>query len=199
MNQQPNGTNLELQRIVRMLDRAVELAHEAELTGSVADRSQAAVRNYNNILKHLADRGEVPASLFAPLPDDASMSDVGISSAQLAEYLRAGLPEPAQEQDRKMRIERNFTIGNLNLGGGDKDELSEMIRERLSEWFGEARPATAGEPEQRAESAEPSPSPTASPGPGHTGDTPASRRALPTQQARVEEMGAEQPGAEIRR
>ncbi len=119
MSDEPNGQNLELQRIVRMLDKAVEWIQEAELTGTPADRtgrSAAAVRNYNATLRHVTASGLAPAALFAPLPDDASLTDVGISSAQLAEYLRAGLPEPLQVSPKGPSISRNLTINSLKLG-----------------------------------------------------------------------------------
>src|SRR5205807_1107934 len=116
---------LELQRLVRMLDRAVEMVHDAELMGNLADRSVAAVRNYNATVRHVTASGLAPAELFAPLPDDASLTDVGISSAQLAEYLRVGLPEPLQGREKEPNIARTLSIGNLILNPGeDKDDLA---------------------------------------------------------------------------
>ncbi len=196
MTQPANGTTLELQRIVRMLDKTAEMAQDAELTGNMGDRSAAATRTFNATLKHLADTGEVSVAIFAPLPEDASMTDVGLSSAQLAEYLRAGLPEEAQAPAKSPLVSRNLTIGNLNLGGGgDKDDISEMIREHLAEWFGEAKPRAADSATEGAAAAEPgaAASGSSAPAPGE----PAARRALPSQ-ARVEELQAQPQRAEAR-
>ena len=61
---------------------------------------------------------------------------MGISSAQLAEYLRAGLPEPLQVSPKGPSISRNLTINSLKLGAGeDKDELTRMyIRATRDLW-----------------------------------------------------------------
>lgn len=187
--------------MVRMLDKAVAWVQEAELTGAAADRSgrsAAAVRNYNATLRHVTTSGLAPAALFAPLPEDASLTDVGISSAQLAEYLRAGLPEPLQEAQQAPSFNRSLIVGNLNLGAGeDKDELARMVREYLAEHLGEARPdATAGQPSEGAQSASSQPADTGAESPGGAASAP--RRALPSQQARVEELQSE-PQAQARR
>lgn len=186
-----------------MLDKAVEWIQEAELTGAPADRagrSAAAVRNYNATLRHVTASGLAPAALFAPLPDDANLTDVGISSAQLAEYLRAGLPEPLQEAHKGPTLNRNLIVGNLNLGAGeDKDELGRMVREYLTEHLGEARPgATAGQPSEGAQPAQSQPADTSAASSAGGAAASASRRALPSQQARVEELQSE-PQAQARR
>src|SRR4051794_874287 len=90
MNQEPEA---ELRRIVRMLEKTAKLAQDASLTGSLAGGKDFAIRSYNSVLQHLSQSGEVPAALFQPLADSASIDDVGFASAQLAEYLREGLPE----------------------------------------------------------------------------------------------------------
>src|SRR4051812_12114777 len=113
MTQAANGTALELKRIVRMLDRAVEMAQDAELTGSLSEKSAAAVRSYNSIVTHLLSTAQISTALFEPLPADANLTDVAMASAQLAECLRAGLPEEEQHERRG-----GLVIGNLNLGGG---------------------------------------------------------------------------------
>src|SRR5436309_12574954 len=110
MNREPNGQSLELQRIVRMLDKTVEMVQDSELTGSPGERSAAAIHSFNATVWHVTDAGLAPASLFAPLPDDATLTDVGISSAQLAEYLRVGLPEELREKEKEPIISRMLSI-----------------------------------------------------------------------------------------
>jgi hypothetical protein len=196
MTQRPDDNTIEIRRIVRMLDRTVEMAHDAELTGSLAERSTAAVRSYNTTVRHLIDTGQAPAALFAPLPDDANLTDVAVSSAQLAEYLRAGLPEDEQAPAHGPSISRNLNIGVIKYGG-DSDELGEMIREHLAEWFGQAKPQeTPAAGEQEASGAAGTPA-------GATAQASAepaagARRALPAQGARVEEMRTEGQGAGVR-
>ena len=44
MSETQNGTIVELQRIVRMLDKTAEMCQDAELTGTLGDRSAVAVQ-----------------------------------------------------------------------------------------------------------------------------------------------------------
>jgi hypothetical protein len=192
MTQPANGNTLELKRIVRMLETTVEMAQDAELTGSLSEKSAAAVRSYNTMVNHLISTGQIPTALFAPLPADANLTDVAMTSAQLAEYLKAGLPAEEQERSIGSKIERNFSIGVLNLGSGDKDELSQMIRDHLAEHFGEPKQSSASDETESAPAAESAPHANPQPSAGQR------RAALPSQ-ARVEELSAEAPRAEARR
>src|SRR5260370_27494810 len=76
-----------------MRDGTVRIAENASLTGSMGGGKEFAARSYNAILQHLTDRGEIPPALFIRLPENVSFDEVGVASAQLAEYLRDGLPE----------------------------------------------------------------------------------------------------------
>src|SRR5438132_7848873 len=123
MTQEPNGNNTELRRIVRMLEKTASMAEHASLTGSMSGGKEFAARSYNSVVEHLASIGEVPAGLFPPLPADASLDAAGIASAQLAEYLRAGLPEPEQQQGGAA-----LGNGNIIVNMGGLSELGEMVR-----------------------------------------------------------------------
>src|SRR5712691_2306694 len=93
MSNETNDHSAELRRIVRMLEKTASMAEHASLTGSMGGGKEVAVRSYNSVVEHLASIGEIPAGLFPPLPADANLDSAGIVSAQLAEYLQAGLPE----------------------------------------------------------------------------------------------------------
>jgi hypothetical protein len=196
MSEQPNGNTLELKRIVRMLETTIEMAQDASMTGSLAEKSVAAVRTYNKTVNHLLSTGEISSALFGPLPDDATLTDVAMSSAQLAEYLRAGLPEEGERAPRAGAVmERSFSVGVLNLGG-DKDELSQMIRDHLAEFLGQAKQDDA-QPEAESTSAGAATAAGAAP-PNHGPAAGTRRSALPPQ-ARVEELQPEGQAAEARR
>src|SRR5437660_5774614 len=96
MSNEPNDHSAELRRIVRMLEKTASMAEHASLTGSMGGGKEVAVRSYNSVVDHLGSIGEIPTGLFPPLPADANLDSVGIASAQLAEYLSAGLPQPEQ-------------------------------------------------------------------------------------------------------
>src|SRR4029078_11349331 len=102
----------ELRRVIRMLERTVKMAEGASLTGAMSSGKEFAVRSYNSTVQHLTNTGEVPPGLFAPLPEDANLDAVGIASAQLAEYLSAGLPE-AESQAARGPAGRILGDGNV--------------------------------------------------------------------------------------
>src|SRR5438876_1565597 len=132
MTNESNDHSAELRRIVRMLEKTASMAEHASLTGSMGGGKDVAVRSYNSVLEHLANIGEIPAGLFPPLPADANLDSAGIASAQLAEYLQAGLPEPQQEQGKPAGMLGN---GNVFLNIGGLGEIGDLIRESLPEWL----------------------------------------------------------------
>src|SRR5687767_3010068 len=142
MNHEPEA---ELRRIVRMLEKTEQLAENASLTGSLAGGKEYAVRSYNSILKHLIDTGEVPAALFPPLPDDASIDEVGIASAQLAGYLRGGLTQTPSAAGRPSGL---LGDGNVFFNVGSLGEIADLVRENLPEWLRGKRSEKEPEPER---------------------------------------------------
>jgi hypothetical protein len=189
MNQEPEA---ELRRIVRLLEKTAKLAQDASLTGSLAGGKDFAIRSYNSVLQHLTQSGEVPAALFQPLADSASIDDVGFASAQLAEYLREGLPETAQGQGQSGHPGRILGDGNVLFNIGSLGEIAELVRENLPEWLRgrRAEPETA----QNAAQDEATQSSTPPPPPGAqaaSGTPPAARMQLPSRQARIEELRAD--------
>jgi hypothetical protein len=157
----------------------------------MAGGQEVAVRSYNSVIEHLSSTGEIPASLFPPLAADANLDSVGIASAQLAEYLREGLPESQQEQRGKGPALVGGDSVIVNLGGlGD---IAELVREHLPEWLrGKRR-----EPEMETSSAERQETVphagAASQGSSarSSGEPPIARLTLPPQQTRIEELRPE--------
>jgi hypothetical protein len=121
MNREPTEPEAELRRIVRMLEKTAKVAEHATMTGSLSNGKAYAIRSYNAVVEHLASTMEVPPALFPLLAESASLGDVGIASSQLAEYLRAGLPEAG--------------VGDAVFGRffnkGDLAEIAEMAREHV--------------------------------------------------------------------
>jgi hypothetical protein len=191
MNREPEA---ELRRIVRMLEKTAQMAEHASLTGTLAGGQAYAVRSYNSILKHLTDTGEVPAALFPPLPEEASIDEVGIASTQLAGYLQAGLSESvagAAGKDAGMKL----GDGNVFFNIGSLDEIAATIRENLPEWLrgkrADKEPETGRteRPETAESGAPPPPSSATTPG---NGEPPAAAwRSLPSQHVRIEELRPE--------
>jgi hypothetical protein len=191
MTQEPNDTHTELRRLVRVLERTVKMAEGASLTGAMSGGKEFAVRSYNATVQHLTSAGEVPPGLFVPLPEDANLDSVGLASAQLAEYLRAGLPEP--DQGAAGQANTKLGDGNVFFNIGGLGDIGELVREHLPEWLRGKR----GEAEPKESEAEPAEGAAGA----QTAETAATARAgseprvarlsLPPQQARIEELRPE--------
>src|SRR5262245_32982811 len=160
MNQEPEA---ELRRIVRMLEKTAKLAQDASLTGSLAGGKDFAIRSYNSVLQHLTQGDEVPAALFQPLADSASIDDVGFASAQLAEYLREGLPESQPGAGQAGRHGPMLGNDNVFFNIGSLGEIADLVRENLPEWLRgkrsepETAQGTASQSETSQQSAAPPP------------------------------------------
>lgn len=191
-NQEPTNHTTEVRRLVRMLEKTAEMAQHASLTGTLAGGSEHAVRSYNAVVERLGSIGEIPPGLFPPLANNAGIDAAGIASGQLAEYLRAGLPELEQEHKRGPALVGGDSV-IISLGGlGD---IGEMIREHLPEWLRGKRsqPEQNQSSEQHQETAGPASQPANPPSSGRAGgeSPPIARLSLPPQQARIEELRAE--------
>jgi len=151
-NHEPTEPEAELRRIVRMLDKTAKLAEHATLTGSLSNGKSYAIRSYNAVVEHLASSTEIPSALFPLLSESASLGDVGIASAQLAEYLRAALPE----QQDNLLFKGFFTKGELG-------EIADLAREHVLDQV--RRRFRERDRHGRAERHEPSPPPPAPPPP----------------------------------
>jgi hypothetical protein len=187
MTNESNDHSAELRRIVRMLEKTASMAEHASLTGSMGGGKDVAVRSYNSVLEHLANMGEIPAGLFPSLDADANLDSVGIASAQLAEYLREGLPEsPSQPGKGPALVGGDSVI--ISLGGlGD---IAEMVREHLPEWLRGKRSQPEQGSTERREGSESAAATTPPPASAHgNGDPPSVHRlSLPQQQVRIEEL-----------
>jgi hypothetical protein len=186
MSQEPIGNETELRRIVRMLEKTTSMAENASLTGSMAGGKEFAVRSYNATLQHLGSTGEISPALFPALPDTASMDEVGIASAQLAEYLRAGLSEP-ERQDGGSRP--SMGDGNVFFNIGGLSEIGDLIRENLPEWLRAKREQK--EPQKEGQEAAQSEHPPPNPNPPSGGPAATARAPLPPQRVRIEELRPE--------
>jgi hypothetical protein len=202
----------EVRRVIRVLEKTVSMAEHASLTGSMAGGSEFAVRSYNSMVQHLSEIGEIPPALFPPLAEGASMDEVGIASAQLAEYLRGDAPKPEQGEGQPAGL---HDIVFFNIGG--LGEIGELIRENLPHWLRGKRGAPESETgrTERPESTEQStstageaasgagetaaaqnrfPAATAAgfrPGPAAGNPAPRARPALSSRQVHIEELRPE--------
>ena len=202
MTNEPNDHSAELRRIVRMLEKTASMAEHASLTGSMGGGKDVAVRSYNSVLEHLANLGEIPGGLFSPLPADANLDSAGIASAQLAEYLRAGLPEPEQ-QGAPGQTGSKLGDHNVLFNIGSLGEIADVIRENLPEWLrgkrSQPEPAQSSEEPQQTASPAPPPGASAASGRGPGQSPPIARLSLPPQQARIEELRPERQQQETPR
>lgn len=129
----------ELRQIIGLLEKSFRIARDASLTGSMEGGKEYVIQQYNAIVDNLSNRRVVTPGFFPPLQPDAAFDAVGVACAQLAEYLKAGIPDHREEREfefRKGHGRRNVNIiGNV----GDLKEIGEIIRESLPEWMRAAR------------------------------------------------------------
>jgi hypothetical protein len=148
MTQEHTDPNLELRRLVALLDKTAKVAEHGSLTGSLTSGKAYAIRSYNSIRQHVVSTGEAPESLFPPLADNAGLADVGIACAQLAEYLRTGLPEPPRSNRGSHKgAFLKAGEGDVIISLGDLGDIGEMVRERLPEWLRGKRPTPPQPPQ----------------------------------------------------
>jgi hypothetical protein len=184
MNQEPVDPHQELRRLVALLDKTAKVAEHGSLTGSLNSGKAYAVRSYNSMRQHVVTSGQAPESLFPALPENAGLADVGIACAQLAEYLRAGLPEPPRRHGGKGAFLKAGE-GDVIISLGDLGDVGEMVRERLPEWL-------------RGKRSSPVP-PTPPPPPGAPGEDPHVARLSGLEELRPGEGGGAQAGTSERR
>lgn len=172
-----------------MLDKTAKLAEHATLTGSLSNGKSYAIRSYNAVVEHLASTTEIPPALFPLLSESASLGDVGIASAQLAEYLRAALPE----QQDNLLFKGFFTKGELGeIADLAREHVLDQVRRRFRERDRHGRA-------ERHDPSPPPPAPPPPPPPGRpTGSTagapepPVARLWQPPQGAGLEDLRPEQ-------
>ncbi len=104
---QPN----DLDACRNLLNEIAELCDHASLTGSLSSGAKRTAVRYNSILQRLEQSGDVPASLFGELPEDADFGEIGVEARMLASYF---------SQSRRERNKRD--------GGRDHGDPNILIR-----------------------------------------------------------------------
>ena len=142
----------ELKATIKMLNATSTMVEHARMTGSVSEGQRPGVRQYNSVLKRLADADTIPEGLFAPLEADDSLDELGMCCGQLAAYLEGMVEEPAAEK----RFRKQINAPHINISGGmpDLDKLGEMIRQAMPSWIRkqmEDEEPESGEEEEKEE------------------------------------------------
>jgi hypothetical protein len=128
----------EIRRIVGLLERTHRIARDATMTGALGGGKDYAARQFNAIVTDLSQRGIVLPGYFPPLSEEASLDEVGIACALLADYLKADLPDERGHEGKG----KHGQHGGFNIQIGDIPELKnigQVIRESLPEWMRAAR------------------------------------------------------------
>jgi hypothetical protein len=131
----------EIRRIVNLLEKTHRIAREASISGALSGGREYVVRQYNAIVANLGERGLVLPAYFPTLGEggaEVTFDEVGIACAQLADYLRADLPE----EERGRHGKGHGPHGSFSVNVGNLPELKnigEVIRESLPHWMRAAR------------------------------------------------------------
>jgi len=106
------------------------MCDQASLTGSLSGGSKRAAQRYNSVLSYLVRSGNVPDSLFAPIPEDAGYGEIGVEARMLAGYLPSNREKNKFQDDN----EKNILIRLAPFVG--RDELGLLIREQIGKGVG---------------------------------------------------------------
>jgi|ERR1041384_517025 hypothetical protein len=131
----------ELLKLINVLRRTGRMALQAEWTGGGKDPGTAAycVGRYNRVLERLKEIDADVATVFDPLPPEASLSVVAMACRQLVAYFEDDLPHEA-------RRHRGVPVSGFVFDGRafkefwrksahDIEDLGEFIRESIAEWM----------------------------------------------------------------
>lgn len=106
-------TQREVRRIVRMLEATTKLLEKPSVLDNFASGENRCIKQFNSALSRLNDLEALPAGLFEPLDDGASIGDIGYAYHQVSTYLKEGI---TVDFDFKQEKE---TIGNIMKDVGE--------------------------------------------------------------------------------
>lgn len=114
--------NNDIQTLRRLLSEIKDWAEHASLTGSMTGSRPAAIRRYNTSLARLEEMGASAARLFSPLPESASLDEVGFEAGLLASTLK----DESAALEGRAPVERDLLI-RLAPFANSRD-LAELVR-----------------------------------------------------------------------
>lgn len=131
----------ELLKLINVLRRTGRMAMQAEWTGGSKDPATAAycVGRYNRVLERLKEIDASAATVFDPLPPDASLAVVAMACRQLVAYFEDDLPPEMRRHRPDMGafvIDARSTFKDFwQKSSRDIEDLGEFIRESIAEWM----------------------------------------------------------------
>src|SRR5690242_11613703 len=112
-----NLSQVDIQKVFRILNELADLAHHATVTGFLKQGRGSALQRYNAILAHLEQAGYVPQGLFLPLTDTASFDELNIEARLLASYI----DDDVKQARKGQRANQNGSI--------ERQDIREVLEE----------------------------------------------------------------------
>ena len=135
----------EIQKLVNVLRRTGRMASHSHWVGSEDDTAAHTTQQYNRVLNRLKEIDETLGEVFAPIPENSSLSVISMACRQLAAYYEDevgsakdwggdwrgvwGHPRHGIWLDKKAFKE--FWAKSAH----EIEDLGEFIRENIENWF----------------------------------------------------------------
>jgi hypothetical protein len=121
----------ELKKLINVLNRTIRTAMRVQWMNVGESETRFAVAQYNKILARLSEIDPPISALFAPLPEDATLTTVAMACRQIVSYY-----------EDEVRPEREFGWGFeggpfRGFGAGkpfDLEEFGNAVRDFVQEW-----------------------------------------------------------------
>lgn len=128
----------ELRGLFQMLEQTAEIAENALLTETYSNSEGRCISQFNKVLKRLNELNAVPNSLFDPLEDNATFSEISIACNHLAAYLSEGLGLSTNLKGMMTNLLGKKFIDNISeeLKEGS---IGELIRNAMPEFLTETK------------------------------------------------------------
>jgi hypothetical protein len=129
----------ELKKLINVLHRTARTAVRVQWMEVGEDEARFAVAQFNRILARLAEIDANIKTVFEPLPEGSSLTTVAMAARQVVSYYEDEVR--VEDESRRHGFAAGFKVPGGWTGNVDfnLEELGNMIRDSLQEFFGKQR------------------------------------------------------------
>ena len=134
----------EITRLINVLRKTARMAQQAAWTdGDDEEAAAFSAAQYNRVLARLTELDPTTATIFEPLPDDATLSVVALACRQLAAYYEDETCAPSGwGRVYGAAFDADAFKDFWRKSARDIEDLGEFIRENIETWAHQHRTKT---------------------------------------------------------